>query len=125
MALATFGFEKNEEELRRLTDCTPFGVLALNIVEAARRLGLTAARKFTLTLEALKDVLDEGLFPIVYVDLGMLTGASGVKHSLVVLSISDIQVTVLDPAEGERGLPVEVFIAAWAGARYLTILVQR
>jgi ABC-type bacteriocin/lantibiotic exporter with double-glycine peptidase domain len=124
MVLASFSIEKSEEELRRLTDCTPFGTLALNVVDAARQLGLTETRKFTLTPEALEEILDQGWFPIVYVDLGLLTGASGVKHSLVVLSLSDLHAVVLGPAEGEREIPREVFIAAWAEARYLTILVQ-
>ena len=70
MVLSGGGVELDERSLRELTDCTPLGTDAFQLVEAARHLGFTASRKYTLAAVAeLARLLDEGLFPIVYIDL--------------------------------------------------------
>ena len=70
MVLGAFGVHIDEVQLRHLTDCSPLGTDAFQLLEAARQLGFTTSRKYTLTsLEELAAVVVEGLFPIVYVDL--------------------------------------------------------
>lgn len=67
MVLSAFGLQIDEEELRRLSDCTPLGTDAFRLVEAARQLGFTSSYKHTLSsLDELARLIDEGLFPIVY-----------------------------------------------------------
>jgi ABC-type bacteriocin/lantibiotic exporter with double-glycine peptidase domain len=125
MVLAGLGVETDEARLRALTDCTPLGTNAFQIIEAARQLGFTASRKHTLSsVEELERLLQEGLFPIVYVDLWPLRGGpSGQLHSLVVVSIGQDTVAVLDPLSGESNLTRDEFQAAWAEMHYLTIVV--
>lgn len=125
MVLNSFGLQLDEEELRRLSDCTPLGTDAFRLIEAARQLGFTASRKHTLaSLDELARLLEEGLFPIVYVDLWPIKGGlSGQFHSLVVVSIEQENVLVLDPLVGERRLAREEFQAAWAEMRFLTIVI--
>lgn len=66
MVIGAFGVEVDEARLRALTDCTPLGTEAFQVVEAARRLGFTASRKHTLTsIEELDRLLGEGLVPSV------------------------------------------------------------
>jgi ABC-type bacteriocin/lantibiotic exporter with double-glycine peptidase domain len=72
MVLASFGVTRSEEELRDLCDCTIFGTSAIELVEAARALGFAGTRKYSVTLEDLKDFATQGYYPIVYVALSDL-----------------------------------------------------
>ena len=64
----------DEAQLRHLTDCSPLGTEAFHLLEAARQLGCTTSRKYTLTsLEELASVIEEGLLPIVWAALRFLT----------------------------------------------------
>jgi ABC-type bacteriocin/lantibiotic exporter with double-glycine peptidase domain len=125
MVLGGFGLEMDEDQLRSLTDCTPLGTDAFQLVEAARQLGFTASRKYTLSsIDELSRLLDEGLFPIVYLDLWPIRGGqSGQFHSLVVVRVERESVTVLDPLVGESNLIRDDFQEAWAEMRFLTILI--
>lgn len=125
MVLSGFGLQFDEAELRRLSDCTPLGTDAFRLIEAARQLGFTASRKHTLaSLDELSRLIDEGMFPIVYVDLWPIKGGlSGQFHSLVVAGIEQEDVLVLDPLVGQRRLTREEFQAAWAEMRFLTIVI--
>jgi 5-methyltetrahydropteroyltriglutamate--homocysteine methyltransferase len=71
-----------ETRLRDLTDCSPLGTDAFQLLEAARQLGFSASRKYTLaSLEELATVLEDGDSPIVYVDMWPLQGGlSGQYH---------------------------------------------
>ena len=48
MVLAALGYPMAEEVLRVLTDCSPLGTDAFQVVAAARQLGFLASRKYTL-----------------------------------------------------------------------------
>jgi ABC-type bacteriocin/lantibiotic exporter with double-glycine peptidase domain len=126
MVLASLGVDVDEPKLMVLTDCTPLGTNAFQLVEAARELGFTASRKYTLSsIDDLARLLDEGLFPIVYVDLWPIRGGqSGQFHSLIVVNIRQDNIMVLDPLVGESNLSRDEFQAAWAEMRFLTIVVQ-
>ena len=47
MVLGAFGVHADEEQLRHLTDCSPLGTDAFQLIEAARQFGLTASRTYT------------------------------------------------------------------------------
>jgi ABC-type bacteriocin/lantibiotic exporter with double-glycine peptidase domain len=125
MVLSALGVDVAEAPLRHLTDCTPLGTEAFQVLEAARHLGFPASRKYTLaSLDELAAVVATGAWPIVYVDLWPLQGGrSGQIHALVVVAVAHAQVTVLDPLVGERQLPREDFEAIWAATRWLTLMV--
>lgn len=127
MVLSALGYEASELLLRQLSDCSNFGTNAFQLVEAARQLGFTASRKYTLaTLEELVELMAQGLFPIVYVDLWPFKGGvSGQQHALVVLAVNADSVLVLDPLEGERELSQPEFLAAWREMRFLTIVIEK
>jgi hypothetical protein len=58
MVLGAFGVHADEEQLRHLTDCSPLGTDAFQLIEAARQFGLTASRTYTLaSLEELTSVI--------------------------------------------------------------------
>jgi ABC-type bacteriocin/lantibiotic exporter with double-glycine peptidase domain len=125
MVLSAFGVHLEEARLRDLTDCSPLGTDAFQLLDAARQLGFPASRKYTLaSLEELATVLKDGDFPIVYVDMWPLQGGlSGQYHAVVVVGVAPDSVTVLDPQRGERRLPREDFQAAWAAMHFLTMVI--
>ena len=126
MVLSALGVDVEENKLRYLADCTPFGTDAFQLVEAARTLGFVASRKHTFaSIDDLACLIDGGLFPIVYVDLWPIRGGlSGQYHSLVVEAVTQESVLVLDPLVGEHSIPAEDFQAAWEEMRCLTIIVS-
>ena len=77
LGLSAFGVHLEEARLRDLTDCSPLGTDAFQALEAARQFGFPASCKYTLvSLEELAAVLEDGDFPIVYVDMWPLQGGA-------------------------------------------------
>jgi len=126
MVLNSLGLDLSESELRQLSDCSPFGTDAFQVVEAARRLGFRSSRKFTLgSVDDLRDLIVQGCYPIVYVDLWPIKGGlSGQYHSQVVISVDDEQLIVLDPLVGETAITRLDFDAAWSQMRRLAIIIS-
>lgn len=124
MVLGSFGFEVTEEELRELCDCTLSGTDALKALDAARQLGFTETTKHNLDAEALRSLLEDGCFPIAYVNLFPIDGTYE-RHAMVVVGMDEAFVTVYDPERGKCKLPLETFSAAWRIQRNLAILVSR
>jgi ABC-type bacteriocin/lantibiotic exporter with double-glycine peptidase domain len=122
MVLGSFGMDISESALRTRCDCTPYGTDALMAVNAARTLGFIKTAKYTLALEELQTVIRDGHYPIVFVDLHPLDGLDAI-HAMVVVDVSEQEIVVLDPLQGERHIPVYVFTAAWARRHNLAILV--
>src|SRR6266446_7884128 len=113
MVLGSFAVDLSESALRIRCDCTPYGTDALMAVDAARTLGFTRTVKCTLALEALKTLMTDGYCPIVFVDLYPIDGVADI-HAMVVIGMSEQEIVVLDPLQGERRLLIDVFTAAWA-----------
>jgi ABC-type bacteriocin/lantibiotic exporter with double-glycine peptidase domain len=124
MVLESLGVSRSEHELRELCDCTIFGTTAIQLIQAARALGFTGSRKYSLTLEDLRDLTEQGYFPIVYVVTGA-DGPSADVHSLVVVSVAEGEVSVLDPQEGPRVISVTAFGEMWAVMKNLTVVVAK
>jgi ABC-type bacteriocin/lantibiotic exporter with double-glycine peptidase domain len=58
MVLSALGMDVEESHLRHLTDCTPLGTEAFQVIEAARHLGFPASRKYTFaSLDELASVV--------------------------------------------------------------------
>lgn len=124
MVLGSFGIDLPEDELRTRCDCTPlYGTDALMAVEVARQLGFAGTAKYTLSPAELQTLITMGHHPIVFVDLRPIDGIAN-THALVIIGITQQDVTVLDPLAGERTLPVQTFHTAWAMRHNITILVE-
>lgn len=123
MVLAAFGLAVPESQLRMACDSVFRGASALQAVDAARQLGFAQSTKHTLNLAELRAVVASGLFPIVFVSLLPLDGIQEV-HALVVVELTEHDVIVLDPLQGERQLPLPAFNAAWAARHHLAILIE-
>jgi len=83
MALASFGLSLTEPELREMCDCTIFGTEAMRAVDAARQLGFANSVKHNLQFTELKTLVEDGHFPIAYVNLEPIDGFDD-EHALLV-----------------------------------------
>jgi ABC-type bacteriocin/lantibiotic exporter with double-glycine peptidase domain len=124
MVLSHFNLSVSEAELRARCDCTIFGADAPFVVDVARQLGLNKTDIQNLSPDELQTILDEGRYPIVYVNLLPIDGREG-AHALVALEIEDDAVAVYDPDQGERLLPLGAFFKAWELKRNLAIIVDK
>ena len=124
MVLSGLGVAIAEAELRVLCDCTFEGTSAVKAVDAVRQLGFAQTRKHTLTLAELEKIVTDGNTPIVFVEMYSIDGFYQV-HALVVTNVTPFSVQVLDPANGERTIPRQVFNVAWEARHNLAILVEK
>jgi len=124
MVLSQFNLSVSEAELRARCDCTIFGADAPYLVDVARQLGFDKTDIQNLSPDDLQTILDEGRYPIVYVNLLPIDGREGTQ-ALVALEIGDDAVTVYDPDQGERVLAIGAFFKAWDLKRNLAIIVDK
>jgi ABC-type bacteriocin/lantibiotic exporter with double-glycine peptidase domain len=124
MVLSHFNLSVSETELRARCDCTIFGADAPYVVDVARQLGFKKTDIHNLSPDELRTVIAEGHYPIVYVNLLPIDGREG-THALVALEIENDAVTVYDPDQGERLLPIVAFFKAWDLKRNLAIVVDK
>lgn len=69
--------------------------------------------------------LNNGIFPILYVNLLPIDGLD-ITHAFVLDTITRDTVTVLDPWYGRRRkIPLKQFKIAWDTTRYLAVVVSR
>jgi ABC-type bacteriocin/lantibiotic exporter with double-glycine peptidase domain len=123
MVLAGLGVEQTEAELRRLCDCTILGTDALKAVDAARALGFSLTCKENLSIAQSAQVLQAGLYPILYVNLLPINEEVGI-HAMVAVSLDDHLIKVCDPLVGERQLITDRFEQAWQMTNGLAILIS-
>jgi ABC-type bacteriocin/lantibiotic exporter with double-glycine peptidase domain len=110
--------------LRARCDSTIIGTDALRAVEAARQLGFAGTAKYTLTLGELREVTATGHYPIVFISLLPLDANPDI-HAVVVVDFTAQDVLILDPLQGERSVPLQIFNSAWMMGRNLAILIAR
>jgi ABC-type bacteriocin/lantibiotic exporter with double-glycine peptidase domain len=122
MVLASLGVTKSEDELRDLCDCTIFGTAAIELVRVARTLGFTASRKYSLTLEDLRELTEQGHYPIVYAVV-FAGGTSPDVHALIVISVTGAEINAIDPEYGSCALSIEEFNGMWAPMNNLAIVI--
>lgn len=87
MVFAAFGLLLPEEELYALCDCTFLDTDAFQAVEAARSCGFAGTTKQTLTIDEVETIVEDGLFPIVYLNLAPIDGMHQ-PHAFVILSVT-------------------------------------
>ena len=125
MVLAYFGILETEEKLIELSDCMPDGTRPLGLIDAARHYGFNETRSYNqLSLDDLESIIEQKLFPIVYVGVRLSQLSRPEKHAMVVVAIDENGVEVLDPLRGEMVLSLKEFEREWIYTRRLTILVK-
>jgi ABC-type bacteriocin/lantibiotic exporter with double-glycine peptidase domain len=124
MILLSFGVDIPESELRVRCDSTILGTSALGAVDAVRLIGFGSSAKYTLAPDELKNLVTAGRYPIVFVSM-LPIDARDDLHALVVTGFAQYEVSVLDPLNGDRTIPLPTFTAAWGMRHNLAILIER
>ena len=125
MLLTYFGILETEEKLIEMSDCMPDGTRPLGLIDAAKSYGFEETRKYNqLSLDDLKDILEQKLYPIVYVRVRLSLHNRLETHAMVVSEINEKGVEVLDPLRGAIVLSHEEFENEWSKTKRLTILVK-
>jgi ABC-type bacteriocin/lantibiotic exporter with double-glycine peptidase domain len=110
MVLEAFGKDIDESELRRLCNTTELGTFANDIVSCAIELGFNSEKTY-LVVDDLKRLIEEDIFPIVYVNTYSLNGIFA-THAIIVEEIEDGEVMIIDPLEDtqqHRNMPFLVY----------------
>ena len=124
IVLSAYSIYIPESELRKLCDCTPFGTNALNAVDALRQLGFPKTAKHNLTTDELDAVIANEIYPVVFIDLSPIDGIRN-AHAVVIIETDQVQMRVYDPLQGERLIPRDTFLQAWALMHNMTILIKK
>jgi len=69
MVLDAYGCKQTEPALRKLCDTTVYGTDALTAVDAAKLLGFHNTLKSNLDMGQLKEQLNRGIYPIIFVNM--------------------------------------------------------
>jgi ABC-type bacteriocin/lantibiotic exporter with double-glycine peptidase domain len=128
MALAFYGAEHDEIELRRLFRTRGMGTSPARVMIALPRLGFQTF-VFDGTAGLLLDNLADARPCIVHLWTEYLShwqNRDPTIHAVVVLALTKDQVLVNDPAfdYGSQSIPFQEFLDAWRSAGYLLMVVQ-
>lgn len=128
MALAYYGVDSAEADLRRLLRTRGMGTSPARVMIELPRLGFLA---YVLdgNLRLLADYLADDVVCIVHLwteHLATWASNDPVLHAVIVTAVSDSTVVVNDPTSAEPGqaIPKTEFMAAWQGSDFLLIAIQ-
>jgi hypothetical protein len=94
MVFDYFDFEINEPQLASICRADADGVSADDLVNAANELGFHAWKEYS-TIVGIQAHLNNGVFPILYVNLLAIDGLA-ITHAFVLEEIARESVTVVD-----------------------------
>lgn len=123
MILDYMGFEIDEASLSTLCRTDANGTSADDLVHAANQLGFQAQKEYS-NIKDVQKYLNDGVFPILYVNLLSIDGLA-IIHAFVLEVVTQGSVTVLDPWRGRRKIALQQFKIAWEKTRNLAVLVQK
>lgn len=123
MVLAQLGTVVEESVLRECCGTTERGTQADEVVACAQQYGFTAEQQRGGTLDDLSQWLNNGVYPIVLLNLFPLA-ALWRMHAVVVIAVDGNEVHYLDPARGQRMDALVAFEQAWLMNLYRAIVVQ-
>jgi len=126
MVMETFDVSAAEQEIREKCDCDEEGTTAEKLAIAAREFGFGQTRCHRLGydeeagLAELKKLLEDGLYPIVYLKMTPPFDL----HAVVVIGLTEAKVDILDPYLGPRSPTTKQFQEEWTLTRQTIILIQ-
>ena len=123
MILDYMGLEVDEPSLVALCQTDVNGTSADDLVIAANKLGFQARKEYS-SIKGIQEYLNQGIFPILYVNLLAIDGLA-ITHAFVLEAMTRGAVTVLDPWRGRRKIALQQFEIAWEKTRYLMVVVQK
>ena len=109
--IAHHGIEIDETTLCRKCKTQKFGTYARDVLACAREFGFTATIEH-LSLEQLQLLVDQGVFPIVYINM-FPTSQVPYVHTVIVEDHEANWLLLIDPNTGPWEIRVPDFLEAW------------
>ncbi len=122
MLLAYRGVEMDEAELRHRCKTREFGTYARDVVACARELGFTATIEH-LSLAQLRHLIDQGVFPIAYVNM-FPTSQIPYVHTVIVEDYEAGCLLLVDPSAGPWEIRVVDFLETWEVHGNMTLVLR-
>lgn len=122
MLLAHHGVEVDEATLRRKCRTQEFGTYAKDILACAREFGFAATIEH-LSLEQLQRLIDQGVFPIVYINM-FPTSSTPYVHTAIVENYEADRLLLVDPNTGSWEIQVSDFLEAWEIHGNMALVLQ-
>ena len=129
MVMESHGVMASEAAIHLATNCDETGATIAGLLKAAQRFGFDNTQRIFLAasepviFNELNEILAEGVYPIVY--LKPMPSRNVDSHAVIILSINEQGVVLLDPLKGERSLSSNRFLFEWANANRTLILVRQ
>jgi len=111
MLLAYHGIEMDDADLHHRCRTREFGTYARDVVACARELGFTATIEH-LSLVQLRHLVDQGVFPIAYINM-FPTSQIPYIHTVIVEDYEADRLLLVDPNTGPWEIRVADFLEAW------------
>jgi ABC-type bacteriocin/lantibiotic exporter with double-glycine peptidase domain len=122
MLLAHHGTEIDESTLRQRCKTGELGTYARDILGCARELGFAASIEH-LSLERLRLLVDQGIFPIAYINM-FPTSRIPYTHTVIVEAYEADRLLVVDPYVGPWEIQVSDFLEAWEIHGNMALVLQ-
>lgn len=123
MILDYLGKDIEEKVLRDLCNTTELGTYANDIVLCAKELGFKAEKAY-LSLDDLRQLTMENIFPIIYVNTYFINRVF-TTHAIIIEEFKNDEVVVINPSEGRKVLSLEVLEKIWDICNNLAIIIKK
>jgi len=122
MLFAHHGIEIDEATLRQKCKTHEFGTYAKDVLACAREFGFTSTIEY-LSLEQLQRLVDQGVFPIVYINM-FPTSSVPYVHTVIVEDYEADRLLLVDPNAGPWEIQMTDFLEAWGIHGNMAIVLQ-
>ena len=119
---AHHGIEIDEATLRQKCKTKEFGTYARDILACVREFGFTATIEH-LSLKQLQLLTNQGVFPIVYINM-FPTSQIPYVHTVIVEQYESNQLLLIDPNVGPCEIRVLDFLQAWEIHANMAIILR-
>lgn len=121
--LEYYGVKVTEAELREKCKTTELGTYAKNLMACARNFGFEASLEY-LTVDQLKNLVDEGIYPIAYINM-FPTSDIPYTHAVIIESLEGGQPLMIDPLDGPKEIKLFDFLEGWEVFGNMAIVIRR
>lgn len=122
MILEHYDLVVSEVELREQCQTSELGTKVENLMTCARDMGFEAELEY-LTVERLKELLDQSVYPIAYLNM-FPTSHIPYTHTVIVENYEGDQFLIIDPLAEPKEIRLSDFIEGWAMYDCMAVILR-
>jgi len=123
MILAHQGIEVDEATLREHCRTGETGTHVRHLIACARDYGFEAEVKY-LTIEEVRTLLNEDIYPTAYIDM-FLTSTARYTHTVIIEDFEDDRLLIVDPNAEPHEVKLSDFLENWQPYGQMAIIVRQ